>query len=263
MEALGNSRKAPLVELTSWLAKALARPLLWPEGALGIPRWQSHRGYCVEGAQENTLASFKAALEQGAEMIELDVRLSKDLIPVVFHDDDLSRLGEPAGSTENIIDLNLREIQAKTKAPTLEQILKSSDVPQKLNIELKTKRLIDDPLERKVLEMIKQEDAWGRVLISSFNPFSLWRMSLMTDRLPLALLVSEDLENLALREMWLLPFLKFHALHLSQGMLSDETLRYWRDKGVPVSVWTVNEPEKAKALLEKGCLSIISDVVID
>ncbi len=263
METLGHKRSASAIALTTWLTKTLARPQVWPEGALSIPRWQAHRGYCQQGCQENTLAAFRAALQNGAEMIELDVRLSKDLIPVVFHDENLSRLGRPSGSSDLVQDLDFLEIQKRTGAPSLEQVLLSLDIPQKINIELKTSRIIDEPLERKVLQVIEKTQAWDRVLISSFNPFSLWRMSLMTERLPLALLVAEDLDYLFLREMWLLPFLKFHVLHLSENMATDEVLQFWRNKGVPVAVWTVNDPQKATALLEKGCLSIISDQVIN
>jgi len=260
METVGHtgSAAAATTIISRW-AKALARPQPWPSGALTVPRLQAHRGYWLGGAQENTMAAFSEAQRMGARMIELDVRLSKDLIPVVYHDEDLGRFSSPSGGRTLLSNLTAKEISQSVGAPTLAEVLNSTQITAKINIELKTTRILNESLERRVLREIDRSNAWDRVLISSFNPFSLWRISLMTDRLPLALLVAEDMEYQILRELWLLPFLKFHLLHLSQAMASPEVLSYWRSKGVPVAVWTVNDAAQAAALLEGGCLSIISD----
>lgn len=230
----------------------------WPRGAVSIPRMQAHRGYWLEGAQENTLEAFRAAKTKGAKMIELDTMLSSDHIPVVFHDEEISRF---AGEKIRVRELTAQELKERVKAPTLEEVLSDPQVPRKVNIELKTDRLLDEPLERKVLEVVNKTQAGGRVLFSSFNPFSLWRMSLFTTNIPLALLVAEDLQRQALREMWFAPILRLHALHLSQGLATDEALRYWGEQGVPISVWTVNEKATVEKYLHHGCLSVISDQV--
>ena len=57
---------------------------------------------------ENTLPSFQKSIDQGADGIELDIRLSKDGQLVVFHDVDLKRLSD---RSENISDLSLTELQ--------------------------------------------------------------------------------------------------------------------------------------------------------
>ena len=66
-----------------------------------------HRG-SPNMVTENTLPSFKTALAQGDDGIELDVRMSKDGQIVIFHDKELSRLSDRG---ENIKDLSLAEIQ--------------------------------------------------------------------------------------------------------------------------------------------------------
>jgi glycerophosphoryl diester phosphodiesterase len=245
-------------EVSKIRVETFAKVASWPAGALSVPLLQTHRGYCLDGAVENSLSSFRQAKLHGSEMIELDIRLTRDLVPVVFHDSDLLRLGNIESS---VSELDFSEMQRLIGAPSLRQVLASKTIPQKINIELKSEILFNDPMERKVLEEIRRADAWGRVLISSFNPFSLWRMGLLTDRLPLALLVSEDLEQRFLREMWTLPFLDFHLLHVSDTMATDENLLVWQKSGIPVSVWTVNELSRARELLKKGCLSIVSDEI--
>ena len=72
-----------------------------------LPLIIAHRGASAL-APENTLAAFRKAIEDGAEGIEFDVRLSKDGKAVVFHDADLKRI---AGRDEKIIDLSFAELQ--------------------------------------------------------------------------------------------------------------------------------------------------------
>jgi glycerophosphoryl diester phosphodiesterase len=234
----------------------------WPKGALSVPRFQAHRGYWVNGAKENTLEAFRAAKAAGALMVEMDVQLSKDGIPVIFHDYDISRFSTEANP---VSALTAKELRARVNAPSLQEVLQDPQAPLYFNIELKTEKFWNDALERKVFEVIHKTQSESKVLISSFNPASLWRMGLYTQDIPLALLVANDMDDRFLREMWLAPFLSFHLLHLDQRMLEGDgaqELEFWKSQGVPVAVWTVNDPAKAKALLEQGALSIISDQII-
>ncbi|RYZ69307.1 MAG: MFS transporter, partial [Proteobacteria bacterium] len=70
------------------------QPMLWPKGALSIPKYQAHRGFRpTADVQENTLNAFRRAKASGAEMVECDVQLSRDGHAVIFHDADLVRIG--------------------------------------------------------------------------------------------------------------------------------------------------------------------------
>lgn len=232
----------------------------WPAQALVLPRIQAHRGYWKGGAQENTLEAFREARHRGALMFECDVRLSKDKVPVIFHDSDLQRL---AGMPDLVGDLTARELKEKANAPTLREVLLDSKVPRFVNIELKSKK-VDDPLERKVAEVVDSVKARNRVLFSSFNPFSLYRMSLHLPDVPRGLLVTnaDDPENsLFLRKMWLAPFLKFHLLHLDHHMVDEKSMRMWEKKKIPVAVWTVNGAEEIQRHLRMGALSVITDTL--
>lgn len=233
----------------------------WPNQALVLPRLQAHRGYWLGGAQENTLEAFREARKKKALMFECDVRLSKDQIPVLFHDEDLKRL---AGRSERTQDLTAQELKKWAGAPTLREVLLDPHVPRFANIELKTKKKLDDPLERKVAEVVKSLKAENRVLFSSFNPFSLYRMSLHLPDVPRALLVTaeDDPENhVVLKKMLLAPFLNFHLLHLDHKMVDAKTLAFWSSQKVPVAVWTVNGTENIQKYLKMGAISVITDTL--
>jgi glycerophosphoryl diester phosphodiesterase len=245
-----------------WIQKLVsAEP--WPKGALAIAQYQAHRGFCKNGAVENTLVAFRQARQNGFLMCECDCQLSKDKIPIVFHDTDLKRLG-----AESILvkDLTAAQLKEKVQAPALFEVLTDFQVPPLLNIELKTNVKFDEALERKVAELIERTRTQHKVMFSSFNPFSLWRIANYLPEVPRALLVSPELSSenkRALREMWLAPLLKIHMLNLQFEMLNDSTIDFWCEKNMPLSAWTVNDSQIAKQLLKKGVLSVITDEKVD
>jgi len=237
------------------------RPLPWPTKGVQPPRYQGHRGYWMEGAQENTLESFIAAKNRGLQMVEMDVRLSKDQIPVVFHDADLKRL---SGLDKKVEDCLASELREWAKAPALEEVLLSPLMPAYFNIELKSSSALDGTLEKQVVSLIQKHKAQERILFSSFNPLSLWRLSRHLPEVPRALLASEEKEpgnRIYLRRLWLAPYVNVHALHLDHHYVDISRLQYWRRRGVPVALWTVNEAEKAELCLQAGAFSIISDTL--
>lgn len=240
--------------------KEMIRVEKWPSH-FQLPKLQSHRGYCLKGARENTLQAFREAKKMGAQMFECDCQLSRDQIPIIFHDENLQRLGQ---DSHLVRSLTARQLKEKVQAPSLQEVLTDLQVPSLINIELKTKTKFDEPLERKVTEVIQKTGTEQRILFSSFNPFSIWRISQFLPQVPRALLVSEENEpgnNLALRKMMLAPFLKIHMLNLHYPMLDSNSLRFWQKAQIPVAAWTVNSPDQIRSLLEKGVCSVISDWV--
>lgn len=236
-------------------------PEQWPSQALVLPRLQAHRGYWLEGAQENSLAAFRAAKAKGALMFECDVRLSRDQVPVIFHDSDLQRLAHRA---DLVSSLTAAELKRWANAPTLQEILMDPSVPRFVNIELKSKEKLDDPLERKVAEVVRNVKARSRVLFSSFNPMSLYRISLHLPDVPRALLVTQEDDpdnSILLKKMWLAPLIRIHLLHLDQKMVTEKTMKTWSERRMPIAVWTVNGKEKIQNFLRMGAISVISDTL--
>lgn len=233
----------------------------WPSQALVLPRIQSHRGYHLKGAQENSLQAMREARAQGALMFECDIRLSKDQIPVLAHDEDLMRL---SGKKDLVSELTAKELKNIGNICSLEEVLMDSQSPRLANIELKSKKVVDDPLERKASEVIRRCKAEKRVLFSSFNPMSIVRIGLHLPDVPRALLVSssDDPENkFYLKHMLIAPALNFHMLNLESTMVTEESMNLWRKKRVPISVWTIREKSEIQKYLSLGVVSVISDIL--
>jgi glycerophosphoryl diester phosphodiesterase len=226
-------------------------------------KFQTHRGFWVEGITENTLDSMMAAKKRGSQMVEFDVRLTRDYVPVLYHDASLKRLHK-APVNMNALTLD----QAKVFAPnltTLEQVLTSKDVPDFLNIELKTDAAVNPALEIRVSQLVKKYRAEDRVVFSSFNPFSLIRAKGFVPEVARALLVSEDDEPKNywfLKQMSLLPLCNARFLHWDQKMTTQERVDKFMGAGFQIGVYTVNDAEEARKFFSWGVHSIISDKLL-
>lgn len=229
----------------------------WPKDIFRLPRFQSHRGYWRGGARQNSIASLAEAASKGSQMCEFDVRLTKDKVPVLFHDEDLSAEGFPEMRVD---ELTLSELRAKVPVDTLRQVLRKEGLTPYFNIEIKSEKVLDEPLERYIADVVREEEAEGRILFSSFNPFSLWKVTGFLPNVPRAFLVSPDMKERSLREMWFAPLLKIHMLNLDDQMITPENMAEWRALNVPVAVWTVNDENRIAELYGLGVDSVISDL---
>lgn len=141
-----------------------------------MPLICGHRGSCGS-APENTLASFRRAVDDGAEMIELDVRLTKDAELVVLHDRSVNRTTNGRGLIRR---LTLHEVQSLDAGswfsrkftgeplPTLRQVVEILPPHIALNIEVKTdgeRRRMEELL----IPLIRMLNIADRVLVSSFD----------------------------------------------------------------------------------------------
>lgn len=223
--------------------------------SLSFPKWQVHRGYWKAGVRENTLQAFVTAKRLGAQMVEMDVQLCKESIPVVFHDFTLKRLFH---IDEKIKKTKLEDLKA-LNIPMLSQVLKNDEVPEYLNIELKEKGIFCLKLVRAVLRDLKKVTK-KKVLISSFNPICLFWLGIWSPKIPRALIISDPKIVLGWRwklYLWLaVPhFLNVHFELIDNSKSRDRIIAWKRG----VMVWTVNDWEKAQFYLGRGASSIISD----
>ena len=123
-----------------------------------------HRG--AKGyVAENTLASFEYAIKLGCDIIELDIQLSKDAIPVVIHDDTIDRTTSVKGK---VSDYNFSEL-SKLGISSLEEILTFVDKKCVVNIEIKNTKATNAVV--KIVSDCINDKNWNNNLfqISSFD----------------------------------------------------------------------------------------------
>ena len=135
-----------------------------------------HRGASAD-APENTLAAFRRAAENGADGIELDVRLSGDGDVVVIHDATVDRTTNGQGSVASMTVAELQALDAGSGEyiPTLDEVFALFGDSFLYNVELKGSGARDRGLEAAVAELITTHNLERQVVVSSFNQFSLRR----------------------------------------------------------------------------------------
>jgi len=217
-----------------------------------------HRGASAH-AVENTMAAFLRAKGDGADGVELDVRLARDGTLVVFHDDDLRRL---AGRAERVADLDGTqlarvELADGQRIPRLDEVLAALD-PLLVNVEIKPPGWRDArAVVRAVEHCVASAGAGHRVLVSSFDA---WVVALVRRTTPLRTgLLFHARQRRPLRRAWLAPLVRPHAVHPEKVLVDEETMGSWRRAGYQVNVWTVDEPAEVRRLTRLGVDAIISN----
>ncbi|HTE56622.1 MAG TPA: glycerophosphodiester phosphodiesterase [Kofleriaceae bacterium] len=222
------------------------------------PLVYGHRGASAH-ALENTMAAFARAQADGADGVELDVRLTADGELVVFHDDDLDRI---AGRPERIDQLGWPQLAAVAlpggeRVPRLEQVLGETGALL-VNVEIKSPgwRRVRDVVAA-VRACVARCRARERVLVSSFDPAAVALTRIATD-LRCGLLFHAR-QRRPLRDAWLAPVLRPHALHPERVLVDAGSMARWRARGYQVNVWTVDGADEVRRLAGLGVDAIISN----
>ncbi len=234
----------------------------WPSHSFNLPQLQVHRGYWVNGARENSLQSLRAAQRSGYLMAEFDVQMTKDFVPVVFHDKDLNRI---YGINKRVFDLTLQELRQVADLPTLAEVFFSLERPPYLNVELKCPYVFRSTMEKKVVEVVRRCRVENQIIFSSFNPFTIYRLSKLIPHVPRALLATSEKEPgnyFIFRRRLLAPFIDLHMMNLDQRDVDAQLMKFAQKHSCPVAVWTVNDLAKAKQFKEMGVVSVISDQIL-
>lgn len=189
-----------------------------------------HRG--AKGhATENTLASFEKAMEVGVDMIELDVFLSKDNIPVVIHDKTIDRTTISNGFVSDFLAIELQ----KLGIPTLEDVFQLVNHQCDINVEIKEFEAVKSVLDLIHSNIFSKE----KILISSFDWNALQEVRFHDSEIRLGVLTQTDVD-LALA---FAKFIKAYSIHPYYHLLTAENVAQMQSKNFKVFTWTVNEPE--------------------
>ena len=213
-------------------------------------RIYGHRGAPAE-FPENTLAGFRRAMELGVRGIELDVHLSKDGVAVVCHDETLDRTTNATGAIADFTVAELRNVDAGNGeyVPTLLEVLEL--VGDSLHVDIEVKA---NAAGAAVLDDVQKVDGL-RWLVSSFD----WDV--------LRYVRSQDADA----DLWVLTMgatddaiatykeLNAGALAIWEKAMDAEIASFLVEQTIPWWPWTVNDPARARQMLDWGAIGICTD----
>ncbi|WP_284777516.1 glycerophosphodiester phosphodiesterase [Agrobacterium sp. lyk4-40-TYG-31] len=213
----------------------------------------AHRGYHDQNKTvwENTLTAFSRAIEAGYA-IECDLQLASDSVPVVFHDDEMTRLTGIKGDVRERTsgELGLLSVgQTKDRVPTLKQLLKlcAGKVPLVLELKGRQGAGVDDGFAEAVLEVLEGYE--GHVALMSFDHHLLKDLKTAGSPWPLGLTAEgskpEDFFKHDEAMQIGLDFISYAWAHLPNSFIEAQ-----RKLGLPVITWTVMD-ENARATTYK------------
>jgi glycerophosphoryl diester phosphodiesterase len=215
----------------------------------------AHRGASAE-APENTLSAFRRAIASKADGIELDVQISKDGVPVVFHDDSLRRLTGVSGrlTAKTWPELQkLRVLQSDEGIPRLVDVLALTRGRIVVQIELKRGVRVEP-----VVAVIKKARATAWVILASFELELVCEAAKLAPKIP-RMLISEGRRTAAtlVRQ---LATCEAHGLSVNyRAVRNADYARYFQTRGFVVWCWTVNEAPAAKRLMGWGIDALLGD----
>jgi len=276
MNAFENCRRMSGIFLIL-LATLIGGEMAWATkkaAEMVVPYWTgkfpvlvtAHRGFSGD-APENTLAAFKKAMEVGSDMMELDVRFSKDGQIVVMHDDTLDRTTNGRGKVSDYTLKELKQFDAGSwfapqfsgeHIPTLVEVLELAKGKILVNIEIKDESLgrykITDLADRALQEVTKagMED---RVIYVSFYPVALERIQERDSRLWVGLLYHRPWNSL--HEVT--GGRSFPVLGLRNSYLTKGKIDKIHQQGMKVNVYTVNSEEEMEPFIHWGVDGMITN----
>ncbi len=209
------------------------------------------------------MAAFRCALHDGADGVELDVRLDSAGEVIVLHDATLERVtgGADSRGAESLDRraLDAIDVGEGERVPRLTTVLSwAREVRTRINVEIKSDVSHPVRLTRRVAALVGgMPHAERHVLISSFDARLVALHRRLVPKVPVGWLVhrSQRVLKTAPGHRWL----GATAVHPERLLCTPDQVRRWKSSGAMVNVWTVNDPTEARDLAALGVDSLISD----
>lgn len=222
-----------------------------------------HRGARGE-APENTLAGFQYIHALGIRAVEFDVRQLKDDELIIMHDDNFLRT---TGIDQALYDLNSTELEAYNQAniwmdwdtqitPTLTQTLNIIHDFEHIEVEVKA---VATKIEAEKLVLALQKQLQGfeqTTVITSFDLKIHQALEQQKSSFKRGLLIEEDIKELAIEQALQLGCCQIGWMN---QLATDEMIQATQKAGLSMSVWTVNDIQRAKQLQKLGIDGLITD----
>ena len=231
-------------------------------GILTRTQVTAHRG-ASKAAPENTIPAFEAAIESGADYIELDVQLTKDGELVVFHDDNIKRTTNGNGILTNMTYDELQKYSAGSwfkddgsfddvKIPKLSEVLELVGHDILLNIEIKSHGNVKATAE-KVVELVEEYDIGSSCYITSFSYQALKKVKELQPKIKTALIANIAPSTVYSQMKYI------DAVSMNYLFVNSSVVNYAHHSGKKVFVWTVDRSGEMKKMMALGVDNIITN----
>ena len=246
----------------------MARGHRFPDDA--FPIVVAHRG-ASSTRPENTIPSFEEAVRLGAGIVEFDVRLSRDGVPVVIHDPAVDRTTDGTGLVHELGVAELSSLNAGTEAeptpvPTLAEVLRCVNGGAAIAVEIKNIpgepafEPTREPIVEAVHAELERQGFDGAVLVVSFNPSSIAASKLVAPDVPTGFLSTDLVQP---REALAYAASAGHDMVLPGTRASIPAGPSFVDEvhaaGLRLGTWTVDDPETVRMLLDRGFDAVASN----
>jgi len=254
----------------------VAHPFFATPGPLVI----GHRG-CAGEAPENTLLSFARALSQGAHVLESDLHLTRDGVPVLLHDDDLERTTDGCGRVAQLDLAELRRLDAGhrfspdagasfpfrdrgLRVPCLEEAF-AAFPGARFNLELKQAAPL---LAERAVELVLRADREERTLLTAGADEAMAglraELARRSARVAQGACLADVLELLRSAAEGRAPRSPAMAYQVpaefaGRPLVTPELVAHAHASGAQLHVWTVNEPAEMARLLDLGADGLVTD----
>ncbi len=229
----------------------------------------AHRGF--SGTRpENTLAAVKAAIEVGADMVEVDVTLTADGQVVCIHDETVDRTTNGSGP---VTSYDLEELQrldagswfssqwAGETIPTMAEVLEVAKGRVLVNIEIKSEVVTleaEGGIAEKVVRLINEMKMSDQVIVSSFEPLALQHVRAIDPSIVTASLFNKDIHRGWAPSDVVNP-VDSRALNISQKRVTPALMDQCRTSEIPVGVYTVNKKRNMRKMIRLGVQAIFTN----
>ena len=235
-------------------------------GSQPLPLIIAHRGD-VANAPENTISAFRAALELGADGIELDVRLTRDEKLVVFHDRRLDRTSNGKGPVNHRTQEEVRSLDAGSwysprfkgeHPPTLDEVFESLPADFLINVEMKViikgMRLI----AHGVAEVVRRHARWDSTLVASFNPIALWELRKIEPKISRGYIWSKY-HPFPIRSRCFSPLVQADWYDPANDSYNPKLHRKFRARGARVLAWDLDFDRDMEKMAAARLEAIVTD----
>ena len=198
-----------------------------------------HRG-APKYFRENTITSFREAINQGVDGIELDVQKSLDNEVLIHHD---RYLIDKKTKIKNVNFKKIQKIQRKHKLNHLKELKQIINDIKILNIEIKSDSIFNKNIEQDVINFIRNNKIEKKTIVSSFNPLVLKKIKKIDKNIKIGYLFSRTNKNILLRtKIWSF-FIKPDTIHSDLNTINKKIVSWCKRKKIPILIYTVNTLE--------------------